>query len=178
MLILSSQDLFFSALRKHTLCNAHLLFPRPAGKRNKNKLLLPIPNTLLAPGHLVLGLPNAALTNHGTNEPAEKVRQNVLSVGWLWTYCSQLFRSEAVVLAHSEKDAQICALLVWQQRHRGRRVGAGAAAAAPAQQPRFHGTMLLGDPRAAAAATRHAEPATASFRAPRLVNPTSNRAIR
>lgn len=57
MLILSSQDLFFGALSELVLCNAHLVFPRPMSKRNKNKLLLLIQNILLAPIHLVLGLP-------------------------------------------------------------------------------------------------------------------------
>lgn len=49
MLILSSQDLFFSALSKCVLRNAHLLFLRQANKHNKTKLLLLIQNIPLAP---------------------------------------------------------------------------------------------------------------------------------
>jgi len=61
MLILSSQDLFFSALSKRLLCNAHLALPRPASKRIGNKWLLLLQNILLARVPLVLRLPWLAL---------------------------------------------------------------------------------------------------------------------
>lgn len=132
MLILSSQDLFFSALRKQALHDAHLLFPRPAGKPNKTKLLLLIPNTPLAPRRLVLGLLDAALTNRSANEPAENTRPNLLSAGWLSTCGSISTQWEG------RTDLRVSVA--------GRSAGAAAAAAAPAQPPRSHGGTLPAEP--------------------------------
>lgn len=76
MLILPSQDLFFSALSKHVLCNAHLVFPRPKSKHNKTKLLLLVQDILLAPSPRprFAAVPSAALTDDSTNAPKQRAR--------------------------------------------------------------------------------------------------------
>lgn len=98
MLILSSQDLLFSALSKRVLCNAHLAFLRATSKCNKNKLLLLIKIFCLhtyvwcldSPGwHHFAAVLNAALMDYSTNASTENARQTLI----LWdcfqvTICS------------------------------------------------------------------------------------------
>lgn len=150
MLILSSQDLFFSALSKCVLCNAHLLFLRQANKHNKTKLLLLIQNILLAPIHLELSLPLLAPSCCSDGSGRQRFCSTALSTNNLQLSCS-----EVIILVH--EDAKISAALVRKRSQFWPAGGVGQSAAACSfplpSQLFFNGRTLLGDYLTSAPAT-------------------------